>query len=213
MNDLLTNAHSSPGNGQQFTIVDTPIIEAFRYGWLCEIQEPTVIMQPGVLVGLNSLFETKGSIKLATGEIVQRHPDTMIVITTNVDYEGCRGLNQSIISRMNLVLNINLPDPGVMAQRVMNVTGFDDEDELRVMIDTLSQIKDYCKNRGITDGTCDMRSLFDWAISAQISGNIYESALYTVVPKATSDEDEQVSIITTILDNAYPQGLKSRKTA
>ena len=52
-------------------------------------------MQPGVLVGLNSLLEQSGSITLPTGEIIQRHPDTVVIVTTNVSYEGCRGLNRA----------------------------------------------------------------------------------------------------------------------
>lgn len=52
-------------------------------------------MQPGVLVGLNSLLEQEGSITLPTGEVIDRHPDTVIVITTNIDYEGCRGMNRA----------------------------------------------------------------------------------------------------------------------
>lgn len=42
-------------SGQNFQYVDTPLVEAIRYGYILEIQEPTVIANPGVLVGLNSL--------------------------------------------------------------------------------------------------------------------------------------------------------------
>jgi len=39
---------------QRFRYVDTPLVQAMRNGWVVEIQEPTVISNPGVLVGLNS---------------------------------------------------------------------------------------------------------------------------------------------------------------
>lgn len=60
------------------------------------MQESTVIMHLGVLVGLNGLLEQTGSIELPTGEITRRHPDAVIVVTTNITYEGYRGLNHSV---------------------------------------------------------------------------------------------------------------------
>jgi hypothetical protein len=50
--------------GQTYSYVETDFIRALKHGWVCEIQEPTTIMQPGVLVGLNSLLEQAGSITL-----------------------------------------------------------------------------------------------------------------------------------------------------
>mgnify|MGYP000305581774 CR=1 FL=1 len=63
----------------------------------------------GVLVGLNSLLEQGGSITLPTGEVIHRHPDAVVVVTTNVSYEGCRGVNQSVLDRMNLTQTLNCP--------------------------------------------------------------------------------------------------------
>ena len=88
-------AEGEQSSGQTYTYVETDFIKALKNGYLLEIQEPTVIVQPGVLVGLNSLLEQGGSITLPTGEVIQRHPDTVIVVTTNVTYEGCRGLNRA----------------------------------------------------------------------------------------------------------------------
>ena len=44
------------GEKQQFTYVESPLIRAMRHGYVLELQEPTVISNPGVLVGLNSLL-------------------------------------------------------------------------------------------------------------------------------------------------------------
>jgi len=113
--------------GQSFSYVETDFIKALENGYVVEIQEPTTIMQPGVLVGLNSLLEQEGSITLPTGKVIKRHPDAVVVVTTNISYEGCRGMNQSIVDRMNLVKDVELPTPEVMVQRAMNVTGSTDE--------------------------------------------------------------------------------------
>ncbi len=52
---------------------------AFEYGYVCELQEPSCIANPGVLVGLNSLLDNCQVITLPTGERVQRHPDTNLL--------------------------------------------------------------------------------------------------------------------------------------
>ena len=91
---------------QRFQYVDSPLVQAMKKGYLIEIQEPTVISNPGVLVGLNSLLDTCSSVVLPTGERVERHPDTVVVITTNNDYEGCHALNQSVLSRMDFILDM-----------------------------------------------------------------------------------------------------------
>lgn len=89
------NETQAQNGGQSFTYVETDFLKALKNGYVVEIQEPTTIVQPGVLVGLNSLLEQTGSITLPTGEIIERHPDAVVVITTNISYEGCRGMNRA----------------------------------------------------------------------------------------------------------------------
>ena len=190
-------------SGQTYTYVETDFIKALKNGYVIEVQEPTVIMQPGVLVGLNSLLEQSGSITLPTGEIIQRHPDTVVIVTTNVTYEGCRGLNQSVVDRMSLVEDIDLPTPEVMTQRAMAVTGATDEYQVSQMVQVVNDMSDYMRKNGITDGTCGMRSLIDWIISAEITGDVYKSALSTVISKATADEEDREALKTTILEPIF----------
>lgn len=115
-----------------------------------EIQEPSTIVQPGVLVGLNSLLEQTGSITLPTGEIIERHPDAVVVVTTNVSYEGCRGMNQSVIDRMSLVRDVEMPTPEVMVQRAMSVTGATDEYQVSQMVQVVNDLAEYCRKNSIT---------------------------------------------------------------
>ena len=190
-------------SGQTYTYVETDFIKALKNGYLVEIQEPDVIMQPGVLVGLNSLLEQSGSITLPTGEIIKRHPDTVVVITSNGTYEGCRSINQSVIDRMSLVEDIELPSPEVMVQRAMAVTGATDEYQVSQMVQVVNDMSDYMRKNGITDGTCGMRSLIDWITSSEITGDVYRSALSTIISKATSDEEDREALKTTILDPIF----------
>lgn len=167
------------------------------------IQEPSTIVQPGVLVGLNSLLEQSGSITLPTGEVIQRHPDAVVVVTTNTSYEGCRGMNQSVLDRMSLVRDVELPSPEVMAQRAMSVTGATDEYEVSKMVQVVNDLAEYCRKNSITDGSYGMRSLIDWIISSEITGDVYESALYTIISKATADELDREALISTVLEPIF----------
>ena len=198
-------------SGQTYTYVETDFIKALKNGYLVEIQEPSTILQPGVLVGLNSLLEQSGTITLPTGEVIRRHPDAVVVVTTNVSYEGCRGMNQSVVDRMSLVKDIQLPTPEVMAQRVMAVTGATDEYKVAQMVQVVNDLADYCRKNGITDGTVGMRSLIDWVTSAEISGDPYTAALDTIISKATADEEDREALITSVLDPVFAP--KRRKTA
>lgn len=200
---LSKRAENRQSSGQNYTYVETDFVKALKHGYLVEVQEPSTIIQPGVLVGLNSLLEQEGSITLPTGEIIRRHPDTVVIVTTNVSYEGCRQMNQSVVDRMSLVKDIELPEPEVMVQRAMAVTGCADEYLVSQMVQVVNDMADYCRKNSITDGACGMRSLIDWVISAEISGDPYLSAKYTVISKATADEEDRESLITTILDPMF----------
>lgn len=200
---LSKRAENRQSSGQNYTYVEADFVKALKHGYLVEVQEPSTIIQPGVLVGLNSLLEQEGSITLPTGEIIRRHPDTVVIVTTNVSYEGCRPMNQSVVDRMSLVKDIELPEPEVMVQRAMAVTGCADEYLVSQMVQVVNDMADYCRKNSITDGACGMRSLIDWVISAEISGDPYLSAKYTVISKATADEEDREALITTILDPMF----------
>ena len=167
---------------------------------------------PGVLVGLNSLLEQEGSITLPTGEIIRRHPDAVVVVTTNVSYEGCRGMNQSIIDRMSLVRDIELPSLEIMVQRAMSVTGATDEYQVSKMVQVVSDMADYCRKNSITDGMVGMRSLLDWIVSSEITGDVYEAAQYTIISKATSVEEDREALNAAILEPIFAPSKRKKTT-
>ncbi len=193
---FMANQQSDKG----FKYVETDLIKALKYGWCIEIQEPTVISQPGVLVGLNSLLEQEGLITLPTGETIKRHPHAVVIVTTNVDYEGCRGLNQSVVSRMNLCLDKPLPDNETIVKRIMNKTSYNDKDYIEGMVDIVSQINEYCIANDITDGVCGVRELLDWAESVSITKNPFKSAIHTIISKVTSDKEERDAIVSSFFE-------------
>ena len=136
-------------------------------------------------------------------EIIERHPDAVVVVTTNISYEGCRGMNQSVLDRMSLVRDVELPEPEVMVQRAMSVTGATDEYQVSQMVQVVNDMAEYCRKNSITDGSYGMRSLIDWIISTEITGDVYHSALYTIISKATADEMDREALISTVLEPIF----------
>ena len=111
---------------------------------------------------------------------------------------------------MSLVEDIELPSPEVMVQRAMAVTGATDEYQVSQMVQVVNDMSDYMRKNNITDGSCGMRSLIDWITSAEITGDVYRSAISTIISKASSDEDDREALKTTVLEPIFAP---SRKTA
>lgn len=127
----------------------------------------------------------------------------MIVVTTNSDYAGCRDMNQSIISRMDLIYDIGSPDLATMVKRVMNVTGCTDEQETTKMAMVVRDIADRCRQTMITDGSCGMRELKAWVLSTMITKDPYESAMTTVIASASADPESRSDLVSTCLEKQY----------
>ena len=189
--------------GQKFRYVETPLIQAIRNGYLIEIQEPTVIANPGVLVGLNALLDRCASVTLTTGEVIQRHPDTVVVITTNNNYAGCRDINQSVISRMNLILDMEAPNVDTMAERVMKITGCTDRTMVTDMANAVQEISERCKETLINDGSCGVRELINWVQSYMVCNNVLDAAKITVLSSVSGDPENRADILTSCLEQKF----------
>ncbi len=190
-------------SGQRFRYVETPLITAIRNGYVIEIQEPTVIANPGVLVGLNALLDRCASVTLTTGEVIHRHPDTVVVVTTNNNYAGCRDMNQSVISRMNLIMDMEEPDVDTLTERTMKVTGCTDRSAVSDMAASIQEISERCRETMITDGSCGVRELISWVQSFMVCGNIMEAAKYTVLSSVSSDPENRADILSSCLEQKF----------
>lgn len=184
---------------QSFRYVDTPFVQALRYGYVVELQEPTVIANPGVMVGLNSLLDRCSAITLPTGEVIQRHPDCVVIVTTNIGYEGCRDMNQSVLSRMNLIIDFDQPDAATMTARVSKITGCEDKSAIRQMVECMGEVIRCCQEKSITDGSCGMRELIAWVQSFMIEHDILAAARYTVLSAVSSDPENREEILSSCL--------------
>lgn len=175
------------------------IVRAIEKGYLLEIQEPTVIRDASVLVALNSVLENNGMLNIPTG-LVRRHPDCVVVITTNRNYQGNRPLNESLRDRMQHAERMDLPTIEVMVERAQAKTGVTDQEFLNKMAQIIRLLDTTAKTNAIK-GVAGMRSYFYWVNTLKQGQDplvtIYPKVLY----KLTTDPDELQILITALEDS------------
>ena len=79
----------------------------------------------------------------------------------------------------------------------------EDPDNLQVKYILNEHMADFCRKNGISDGSCGMRSLIDWIMSTEITGDPHISAMYTIISKATADEEDRAAIVTSVLEPIF----------
>ena len=183
-------------NSVEYRYYPSEIVRAFQYGYLLEIQEPTMIRDAGLLTVLNSALEMDGTINLPTG-VVHRHPDFICVATTNRGYAGCKPLNESFRDRFQHAEKMDLPSEEVMVQRAIAVTGSMDIGLVRSLVAAIRALDEVAYKNSIK-GVAGMRSLY-YCLDAIKDGMSTEDAiLQKVVYKMTTDEDEIDLLMTAI---------------
>ena len=187
-----------------FDFAESAFVKAFRDGGLIEIQEPTSIANAGVLVALNSAMDDTASITLPTKEQIRRHKDCVIVLTTNVDYNGCRGMNQSFISRC-----VKFPIEGLdldeMVERTMANVALpeSDRDTVRLLAECVEATAQVCQEYVIEDGSCGMRELINAAKVFAVLGDAREAAIIGIANGATLDKENRDLIIQNVIDPKF----------
>lgn len=184
---------SNDKDGEQsikYQYYPSEIIRAYENGWLLEIQEPTVIRDAAVLMALNSALEADGSINLPT-RIVHRHPDFIVIITTNRGYNGCRPLNEALRDRIQHAEKMDLPSVSVMVERAEYKTGCKDIKLLQTLAHVILSLDKTAKANAVK-GVAGMRSYFYW-VDAILQGiDILDALYHKVIYKMTTDSEEIV---------------------
>ncbi len=184
---------------KDFVMVESQIVEACKRPSVLEIQEPTVMERPATLAKLNALLDDTAAIELLNGEVVRRNPETVIILTTNVNYIGCRQFNESVLSRMGFVQHRKDMTAAQMVDRAARKTGMNDYELLEKMAEIAVSIREYIKAEDIRGGICDYREYEDWVWSYLAQRNILEAAEDTVVAKASMDEEDRNEIMTSFI--------------
>lgn len=185
------------GENSKFKVVYSDLAMGFQRGWLVELQEMNTILKPGVLVGLNNILEN-GQLRLPTGEVIQRHPDTVIVFTQNVGYAGTTDGNQSVYSRIEVKCDLNHPSEDEMVERIRMHVPEITEQACRTIVQTVLRIQDNCSAE-IEGGSVGTREAINWAkMTVLLGGDMRAAAELTVLPSVGEDPDDIALVRTCI---------------
>ncbi|EOH89778.1 AAA family ATPase [Enterococcus villorum] len=204
--DFIQRMESSEKNIIRYKYYPSEIVRAIEKGYLLEIQEPTVIRDASVLVALNSALEPNGLLNLPTG-VVLRHPDCIVIITTNRNYEGNRPLNESLRDRMQHAEKMDLPTLEVMVERALGKTNIQQPDLLLKLAEIIRLLDDTAKANAIK-GVAGMRSYFYWANTWKQGQDLLESIYPKVLYKLTTDQEELTILTQALADSGLLEELR-----
>lgn len=200
MEEYARNYAASQSNGPSFKLVESDYVKGLSRGWITEIQEPSVIMNSGVLAGLNEYDHVNSVIPLPDGTYKRRNKDAVVIYTDNVTYEGCRPLNQSVIRRNFMAFDLYEMEKKEIISRVTYNTKFNDMKLLNKMYLIWKKIQNFCQENAITDGSISIVELENWALAMRVTGDLYDTCKRTVISKATAIVEEQQEIISSVWD-------------
>lgn len=196
-----------PDGSGGFKYVKGPLMQACEKGYVCEISEADLILKQGTLGEFNPLLDKTGTYPLPTGEIVKRHPDTVLIFTMNGNYEGCRNLNQAVRNRC-MVFHFDTPSDEVLIERVKTESGYEDTDVLSKMVDVYHRIREFCDTNSVTDGVCGIRNLIQWATMTAINGRPWHNAYSCMVLGATFDTEVHEELMRCVETQFVPEEVK-----
>ena len=199
LNAAIQQGYQQAKQEKDFVKIESTIIQACRMPAVIEIQEVAMIEKPGTLTRLNALFDDDAKTDLLNGEIIERHPDTVVIMTTNMDYIGCQMFNESVLSRMQLVQHRKELSVEEMTERAVMKTGCKEKDLIYRMATAIRKIKQYLRDKQIRGGVCGYRELENWVWNYMTSQDVLESATSAVISKVSPFPEEREIILRTFI--------------
>ena len=98
-------------------------------------------------------------------------------------------MNQSVLSRFQIKMDIHAPEDTILAERLRSMTGCPKSVRIPQILKAYHAVLNTLKTLYLTDGSVDLRTLADWISSYMITGSYMESAEMTIIPSATADEE------------------------
>lgn len=174
-----------------FVMQESEILRGCRMPSVIEIMEASLIIEPGTLGKLNRLLDDSRKMDLLYGEVVERHPNAIFMITTNLNYIANREFDFSVVSRMNKVQHRKNLTEEELVNRAAYRTGCKDTEALRQMAKILTRLDDIMKEEYGKQGVCGYREYENWVYEYMRLQNLVRAAEDTVLAKLTTDEEER----------------------
>ena len=178
-------------NEGDFVMQESEIIKGCRMPSVIEIMEASLIVEPGTLGKLNRLLDDSRKLDLLYGEVVERHPNAIIIITTNLNYVANREFDFSVVSRMNKVQHRKDLTEQQLVERAMFRTGCKDMEVLKQMAKVMKRLDTVVKEEFGKAGLCGYREYENWVYEYMRTQNLVKAAEDTVLSKLVSDEEDR----------------------
>jgi len=183
----LVGRHLIDENGTYWS--DGPLTKAVRDGGICYIDE-IIEARKDTTVVLHSLADYRRVLPIdRTGEVIQAHPDFMLVVSYNPGYQNVlKGMKPSTKQRF-ISLNFNYPQPDIEIQIVTQESGVDKE-----IADKLVSIAGDIRNLEDNDNDISTRLLV-YAGKLIVKGfSPYDACIHSIV-QSLSDEDDIIEVL------------------
>jgi len=199
--------YQAKGNssGISYTFVESDFAKAIENGWLVILEEFTNVRDSAIAILINQLMDGYQELKLPTGKVIHRHPNTVVVFACNTDENQTGELQVSTLSRLTTKYYIDFPSQADMIRRVRNITGFDDAAALEKMAKVVTTLRDYIDEHGF-NGVCGVREFAGWALQYQgnldfdADSTLREAAMETIVPSASTHKEEMDEVVKDVID-------------
>ena len=195
---------------KDFKLVKSQLIEGVSKPSVVEILEPTLITNAGVLPALNSLLDETGKTTLVDGTVIDINPKSIIVFTTNMDYAGCKDLNESLKSRASTIIDFDELSNTEMVNRVLSRKDTKllmTENKIKIpearkmanlMAKTRSQIEEYVHEQYISGAVFGYREFAGWFKKWLYTKDARKAAESTIVTHISGDPEVKEEIINMI---------------
>lgn len=169
------------------------VMNCLKYGGVVEIQEVATVRNAGVLTALNNALEPSGKIRIEeTGEEFLRHPDSIVLMTTNLNYAGCRDVNISVVSRQRFTLYVPKLTKEVLVDRIVKTQPQIalEKEYIELMAECFIEL---CKKSDDLNlyGDTSYRTFLDWVADTYLYGDPQKAAKYTIFDKLCFAEDAE----------------------
>lgn len=189
MQKVETSNKGSAGS-VQYKYIPSTIVRAIQNGWLLELQEPSCMLQQGMLSCLFDVLdkESIGALNTVCGTIY-RHPDFMVIATTNRKYKGTKPLNEAARSRFQYFCKMDTPSLEVIMQRVAKKVGLMDMELVHDIADIFKKLEG-CALEINASGAATLRGLYAFADAIKRKKDITFALERYLLYSITTDEDE-----------------------
>ena len=180
----------------KFKLVESNYAKALRYGWLCEIQEPSRIKKTGVLVGLNEYSRPGAMVLRKNGRSFVRHPEALTIFTDNIGYQSCRPIDPSVNRRWAENFMTSELEKDFVLERIEGNVHLGDQELLSEMYDAWEKIHTICMDKQIDRGSCTIIELENWVQLVKVEGReaLRKTCRNAVIHKCTEIPQEQDEI-------------------